>query len=329
MKKILIVDDEPLMLKFASRALQNRYDIILASSGSEAVSLFEQEKPDMILSDLMMPVMSGYELYDIIRKKSSADIPFIFMTANESEEDKNIGFEKGAVDYIKKPFKADLLLGSVEKIFNETASENNTSSLDMEAEKNKLPEWLFDEAAIDVKKGLNNCGSAEAYLEALDIFLANISDNSAEIDKFFSTNNITDYTIRVHALKSTSKLIGAEQLSQTAKALEVAGHNNDLDFIKREHETFLRDYKHFQKYSLSDNSDSKKEKLSSEMMNDACATLLEYAALEDYTSAEVIMKQLTDYEITPSDRKLIMSIKKAMFRLDWDEMKRIITARTS
>lgn len=115
MKKILIVDDEKIMLMLTQRILSKKYDVICASSGAEAIELFEKNPPDLILSDLMMPEMDGYELHEILQEKSSGAVPIIFMTADERDESESRGFEVGAMDYIRKPLKADLLLRRVDK----------------------------------------------------------------------------------------------------------------------------------------------------------------------------------------------------------------------
>ncbi|MBR2179351.1 MAG: diguanylate cyclase [Selenomonadaceae bacterium] len=116
MPKILVVDDDKLMLMITSRMLAKRYEIISALSGAEAVKLFESEKPDMVLSDLLMPEMDGYELHKILQTKSVEPVPVMFMTADERDESESKGFEVGAVDYIRKPFKADVLLRRVDNI---------------------------------------------------------------------------------------------------------------------------------------------------------------------------------------------------------------------
>ncbi|MBQ9631769.1 MAG: diguanylate cyclase, partial [Lachnospiraceae bacterium] len=117
MKKILIVDDEPVMLKLVSRALKDHYETIQASSGEEGARLFFSEHPDMVLSDLKMPVMSGYELQEIIQAKSDSPVPFIFMTADENDENESRGLEQGAADYIHKPINAEVLLKRIDRIF--------------------------------------------------------------------------------------------------------------------------------------------------------------------------------------------------------------------
>lgn len=118
MKKILVVDDEKMMLKMASRILSKKYETILASSGPEAIDLFRIERPDMVLSDLLMPEMDGYALHRILQEISSEPVPIMFMTADESDESESRGFRIGAADYIRKPFKPDVLLRRVENIID-------------------------------------------------------------------------------------------------------------------------------------------------------------------------------------------------------------------
>ena len=116
MSKILIVDDEQMMLMMARRILSRKYDVITATTGAQAVELFRRERPDMVLSDLMMPELDGYELHKILQAMSAEPVPMMFMTADESEESESKGFELGAADYIHKPFKPDVLLRRVDNI---------------------------------------------------------------------------------------------------------------------------------------------------------------------------------------------------------------------
>ena len=113
MSKILIVDDEEMMLMLAERILSQKYEILTATTGEEAIEIFEREHPDIVLSDLMMPEMDGYELHRILQEKSTRPVPMIFMSADESDEAESKGFEVGAEDYIRKPVKPDVLLRRV------------------------------------------------------------------------------------------------------------------------------------------------------------------------------------------------------------------------
>ena len=118
MRKILIVDDEKIMLRIASKILSKEYEILCANSGAEAVEIFRRERPDMVLSDLLMPGMDGYELHRILQEQSAEAVPIIFMTADESDESESRGLEVGAADYIRKPLKPDVLIGRVKNIFD-------------------------------------------------------------------------------------------------------------------------------------------------------------------------------------------------------------------
>ena len=118
MKKILVVDDEDIMLMITRRILSAKYDVVTASTGAEAIELFEREQPDMVLSDLLMPEMDGYELHRLLQERSENSVPIMFMTADESTESESRGFEAGAADYIRKPFQPQILLRRVENILN-------------------------------------------------------------------------------------------------------------------------------------------------------------------------------------------------------------------
>ena len=118
MSKILIVDDDEMMIMMARHILATKYEVATATTGAEAVEIFERERPDMVLSDLMMPEMDGYELYRILQKKSNSVVPVMFMSANEDEESEIKGFEQGAADYIRKPLRPDVLLRRVGNIID-------------------------------------------------------------------------------------------------------------------------------------------------------------------------------------------------------------------
>lgn len=117
-RKILIVDDEKMMLRIATRILSKDYETFCASSGAEAIDLFEQQHPDMVLSDLMMPEMDGYELHRELQDRSLEPVPVMFMTADESDESESRSFEVGAMDYIRKPLKPEILLRRVKNVID-------------------------------------------------------------------------------------------------------------------------------------------------------------------------------------------------------------------
>ncbi len=116
MQKVLIVDDDPVMLRLASIIVSKHFQTVTASSGKEALTIFETEKPDLVLSDLLMPEMNGYELHRILREKNFDHVPIIFMTADEDSDSERRGFDIGVDDYIHKPFKSDVLIRRIQNV---------------------------------------------------------------------------------------------------------------------------------------------------------------------------------------------------------------------
>jgi DNA-binding response OmpR family regulator len=112
---ILVVDDQPANLKVLLSFLQkHQFKTRIADTGERALRALEQELPDLILLDVMMPGMDGFETCRRIRAdEKSADIPIIFMTALDSVEDKVMGFEAGGNDYITKPYQQAEVLARI------------------------------------------------------------------------------------------------------------------------------------------------------------------------------------------------------------------------
>ncbi|HFC53578.1 MAG TPA: PleD family two-component system response regulator [Gammaproteobacteria bacterium] len=103
--RILIVDDVPVNCRLLLESLKGDYKIDIATSGEQALLMVTKNPPDLILLDIMMPRMDGYEVCERLKQDStSQDIPIIFLTAKNSKEDEARGFEWGVVDYISKPF---------------------------------------------------------------------------------------------------------------------------------------------------------------------------------------------------------------------------------
>jgi len=107
---ILVVDDDPNNIKIITSALKNEYDIISALNGHDAIDRLRERKPDLILLDVMMPDLSGYEVCCIIKSDAEfADIPVIFLTAVDTQEGELQGLEAGGIDYLTKPVNLALL----------------------------------------------------------------------------------------------------------------------------------------------------------------------------------------------------------------------------
>jgi DNA-binding response OmpR family regulator len=108
--KILVVDDDSVNTLLISSALKDEYDILTALNGHDAIDLLKEHKPDLILLDVMMPDLSGFEVCSIIKQDAEfADIPVIFLTALNTHDGEMQGLELGGIDYITKPLNFALL----------------------------------------------------------------------------------------------------------------------------------------------------------------------------------------------------------------------------
>ena len=115
-RKILVVeDDEALMLGLVENLKFAGYDVVTATDGPQGVAAAQESRPALVLLDIMLPGMSGYEVCREIRNRGS-DVPIVMLTARQDEFDKLHGFETGADDYVTKPFSVNELLARVKAI---------------------------------------------------------------------------------------------------------------------------------------------------------------------------------------------------------------------
>lgn len=116
MKRILVVEDERMMRKVIEfRLKKDGYDVYAVEDGKEACAKFEEIQPDLVLTDIMMPYVSGLELIDFIRNKKASNTPIIMLSAVGLEKTVVEAFELGADDFITKPFSPEELTIRVKK----------------------------------------------------------------------------------------------------------------------------------------------------------------------------------------------------------------------
>ncbi len=116
---VLVVDDQPNNLKILSSVINKKYSLSAAPNGTSALQILEKIKPDLILMDIMMPGMNGFEVCERIKENhNTKEIPVIFLTAKTEIEDIIRGFELGAVDFIFKPFVPKEILARIENHLN-------------------------------------------------------------------------------------------------------------------------------------------------------------------------------------------------------------------
>jgi DNA-binding response OmpR family regulator len=124
-QRILVVDDEPDLVETVSFRLEaNGYEVITATDGQDGLTKAREEYPDLIILDLMLPKMNGYEVCTMLKQDSRyQNIPVILFSAKAQEKDERIGRECGANSYVRKPFQAKELLDAIQSLLVATPKE--------------------------------------------------------------------------------------------------------------------------------------------------------------------------------------------------------------
>jgi DNA-binding response OmpR family regulator len=116
MSKILIIEDDETIVEGLADTLQfHEFDVVTAGTGKQGIALFQKQEPDLIILDIMLPGVDGFEVCKKI-KQSNKEIPIIMLTAKSQESDKLLGFELGADDYVTKPFSVKELVARVKAV---------------------------------------------------------------------------------------------------------------------------------------------------------------------------------------------------------------------
>ena len=156
--RLLLVDDEPTNLQVLRQILGEEYRLQFATDGAKALQLAQQQRPDLILLDIMMPQMSGYEVCrELKRGMDTQGIPVIFVTALSELEDEEQGFDAGGVDYIIKPVRAPIVRARVKTHLSLVRAD-------------ELRESLANRAALRARRGIQRQRNRHAR-DADDAFL--------------------------------------------------------------------------------------------------------------------------------------------------------------
>ena len=242
---VMIVDDSFMNIKVLEGLLKPyRIKVTTALSGREAIEKLVSRDYDFIFMDHMMPEMDGVECVGIIRSKDIAyykNVPIVALTANAVSGAREMFIAKGFNDFISKPID----ISGLERMLRKYVPKDKISYADIDEEEVVNTEFAGNTLVIgdlDVKKGLLYCGNIDNYRNVLRVHATNGPDNIDRIRRMFAEKDIKNYTIYVHALKSSMASIGAETLSNMAKDMEQAGKENDLPYIETHHEELMAEY---------------------------------------------------------------------------------------
>ncbi len=256
--EILVVDDNSLnLMVFVSLLKQTRIKIDEASSGDEAIALALKKHYDLIFLDHMMPEKDGIETLHELKEHAECpnlETPYVLcLTANAISGAKEEYLAAGFNDYLTKPINTDelesLLLRYLpeNKIQKGNDTEKGAEVSAPAGDPSVLPDALegLKDAGIDVSQGIKNNGTIDLYISVLDRFCESIDEKTEEIEELYRSENIKDYTVKVHALKSSARIIGAVSFGEEAQQLEDAGKSGDIDYIRAHHEAFMEEYMAF------------------------------------------------------------------------------------
>ena len=257
--KLLYVDDTEMNLVVLTGLLeQTKVQIDTATSGEQALELCKHTKYDCLLIDHRMPKMDGVELLDHIKKDPdniNHDSVCIALTANVVEGEREICINAGFHDYLEKPVNGKRLEDMLLKYIPKDKLTDGLNSIpwqdsepdreDDAAEYDAVVKSLQERGYINVREGIEYAGTYELFLKTLVIYRDTIARKAEEMEQLYHENDIEGYVVRVHALKSTSKIIGAYELSDKAKLLEKAGIAGDMDYIKENHDELLALYRSY------------------------------------------------------------------------------------
>ena len=261
---VLIVDDNKMNLKVAAGLLEPlKMTIDVADSGKKAIEMIKTMAYDLVFMDHMMPVMDGIETTQYIRSLDDEyfkELPIIALSANAVTGARELFLENGMSDFVAKPIDLKEICEKIRYWLPSDYIETcNTSVIDEKQE--DLSEFEGIEG-IDAKEGVKNSGSKELFASLLADFYRLIDMKANKIEKCLDDGLLKDYTIEVHALKNTARMIGAIELSESFRHLEELGNEKDERTLFRDTPAVLshfRMYKQFLKEYASMDENNKQE----------------------------------------------------------------------
>ena len=328
--KIMVVDDNEMNIQVILGLLKgSKVNIVTAMSGKECLEKLD-ESFNLILLDHMMPGMDGIETLRHIQMVT-VDIPVIALTANAAHDGRNYYKSQGFIDYLAKPVDGELLEETIRKYLPDRLIKEIDPD-ELEQEETILPEdlqMLKNVNGINIDDGLNFCGSAQALEKFLDTFYGTIDEKAREIEDAYNSEDYDFYTIKVHALKSTARIIGAKELSALALSLEEAGKSGNIDIIKEKTGELLTRYRSYKEIlggfiSEKHKEDSGKEPVTREILQDAYSALKELIPTMDYDAVEMVLLELEKYALSKDEQEKINNLKFLLKKTDWDEMEKLI-----
>lgn len=332
---LLVVDDNDMNIRVI-RSLLKKTKVCLdeASSGKTALKLTAANKYDLILMDHLMPIMNGIETFHHIKQDDDSinkNTPVIILTANAVSGAKDEYLNEGFSGYLSKPIDGKTLETTIIKFLPEDRYTYIQEEIMLEKQADSellkdLGDKLLD-SDIDLDVGLRYLDyNLDNYYDMVDIYVKTADKIAPQLDAYIANNDCDNFRIKIHAVKSSSKNIGAVKLSDEAQRLETAAKNMDLDKIGNNWPSFkkewfdvveaLRDIRPERPEETIDESDMIDDfDMLCDMVESMKRSLSEY----ELDAAEEIADKLKNYKMSEEARKLINDAILAMGEFNYDE----------
>lgn len=334
---VLIVDDNVVNIKVAEGLLEPlKLNIDTAISGKEAITKTKERRYDIVFMDHMMPEMDGIAATKIIRRMRHdyADVPIIALTANAIGNVREMFLNAGMNDFIPKPIEVRTLLTKVkhwlpsEKIV--TLTEEQKKQIEIEKEIRQLQHDIVNQPVntielydLDTDAAIRLLGSEKLFWSVLKEYYRVIKSKADVIQKYFNEHDWQAYTIEVHALKSSSKQIGAGDLSNMAFELEKAGKEGNINYIIEHNRECLDKYLSYEPifapYFEEKESDKKtKGNIDKDELMDTLSRMKEALDNLDIDAMEDLCNDLEAYIYPDNQAELLKKLKDAVANIDVD-----------
>lgn len=331
--EVLVVDDNRMnLVVFRNLLKQTKVRIDEAESGDAGLSLTLGKKYDIIFLDHMMPRKDGIETLHELRtqpENPNRETPTVCLTANAVLGARERYIAAGFDGYLSKPIDS----GKLENLLFAFLPKEKLKAPGDEAAERKaaddFPEILAplrDVDWLDLSLGIRNSGSVDGYLTLLRMFCESVDEKAEEIEKLCEKGDFKEYTIKVHALKSSARIIGIEAFAEEAQQMEDAGKNGDTEYIRRHQEDFLAKYRSI-KAPLAKVFAIKQETIcedkpeaDAEMRKDVLGKIRAAAEEMDCDRLEEIFEEMRRYRIPPQEEEMWKRLEEASEQYDYDEI---------
>ena len=340
--KLLIVDDVEMNLIVAQNLLRRiKVGIDMAESGRRAVELAKENQYDIILLDSMMPEMNGEETMHVIRTECplNEETPIIVLTAHAVKGAREEYLRLGYTNYLSKPLdgmKLEAMIESYlpnEKIIpveeDEAAEEERAAESRRDDAKASLISKIGSIEGINAQKGIETSGGEDAYGVICRNFYDTAGKRIEMIREAYEKEDYENYTIQVHALKSSARLIGAYELSEEALALETAGREGDIELIKEKTLGVISKYEWFygkldEIFGEPEEDSDDREQIPEKDLKQNLSDMAELLEAFDFDTAKELFESMKEYRMPDDFKEGYKNIEGRMAEVDRDGILEII-----